>query len=193
MERSDYLNIKYIDSIFTAEEFDKKKKRFLNLPQIAIAGYSNVGKSSLINAMNNGRKVAYVAKQAGKTRSINFYDSGENFLIVDLPGYGFAKVSKKEKEKWSILIDKYFQEFFNIKLVLIVVDARRGLRQLDVKMVDFCKKVNLNHLVVFNKIDKLKKSELGLLKKKNYKLISAQTKDGIKQLVKSIRNIVKLA
>jgi len=128
-------------------------------PEIVFSGKSNVGKSSMINRLVSRKGLAKVSSEPGKTASINFYDCGF-FRLVDLPGYGYAKVSKKDKEKWSELIEGYFGQNRNIKLVVQLVDVRREPSQDDVLMLDYLTQNNLPFVVALTKTDKLKATQL---------------------------------
>lgn len=128
--------------------------------EIAFAGRSNVGKSSAINKLFNRKSLARVSAVPGKTATINFYGTGDDVTFVDLPGYGYAKVAKSEKHRWSELIEGYFADDRNIGLVVSLVDIRHPATVLDVQMVDFLIEHELPFVVVLTKQDKLNKSEL---------------------------------
>ena len=128
-------------------------------PEIVFSGRSNVGKSSLINKLCNRRKLARVSATPGKTATINFYKVDKAYF-VDLPGYGYAKVSKEERERWGRLMESYFQEPGLISLGILIVDARHKPSADDVTMCDWFKEAGCPMLVVANKVDKLKKREV---------------------------------
>lgn len=129
-----------------------------NIPEIAFAGRSNVGKSSLLNKLFNRKSLARVSSVPGKTITINFYDvDGKKF--VDLPGYGYAKLSKSEKERFGELIEGYFQQGRNIKLVVQLVDMRHKPSADDYGMIDFMQQMNIPFIIVMTKSDKLKVKE----------------------------------
>ena len=154
-------NIKFIKGILGTDPilFDGKK-------QIAFVGRSNVGKSSTINSLLN-KKTAYVSKKAGKTKEINLFLINEFLYFVDLPGYGYAKVSKVEREKLGKHIFWYLtSKEINSKLVVIIVDSVVGLTEFDAAVVDICEETNREYLIVFNKFDKLNQSEASKLKEK---------------------------
>lgn len=130
------------------------------LPQIAFAGKSNVGKSSVINKLLLRKNFARVGEAPGKTTHINFFRIDSRAYFVDLPGYGYAKVSLKEKERWAKLIEQYFSEEKLITLGILLVDARHKPTALDVTMVDWFLQTGCPFVVVANKLDKLKKSEI---------------------------------
>lgn len=129
-----------------------------NIPEIAFAGRSNVGKSSLLNKLFNRKSLARVSSLPGKTITINFYDvDGKKF--VDLPGYGYAKLSKSEKERFGELMEGYFQQGRNIKLVVQLVDMRHKPSADDYGMIDFMQQMNIPFIIVMTKSDKLKVKE----------------------------------
>ena len=125
------------------------------LPQIAIAGKSNVGKSSLINNLCRRKALAKTSATPGKTRLINLFLLNENFHLVDLPGYGFAKVDKQEKLRWGEMMEKYFRETEELKLTLHLVDIRHEPTQDDLQMNAFLRGMNLPFLVIATKADKI--------------------------------------
>ncbi len=129
-----------------------------DVPEIVFAGRSNVGKSSLLNKLFNRKDLARVSSKPGKTITINFYDvDGINF--VDLPGYGYAKISKHEKERFSELMEGYFSQHRNIKLVVQLVDMRHAPSADDLGMIEFLKQTNLPFIIAMTKADKLKVNE----------------------------------
>ena len=130
------------------------------LPQIAFAGKSNVGKSSVINKLLLRKNLARVGEAPGKTTHINFFKIDGKAYFVDLPGYGYAKVSQKEKERWAGLIDGYFASSGLITLGIQIVDARHKPTALDVNMADWFLQTGCPFLVVANKLDKLRKSDI---------------------------------
>ena len=130
------------------------------LPQIAFAGRSNVGKSSVINRLLQRKNFARVGEAPGKTTHINFFLIDKQLYLVDLPGYGYAKVPKAEKERWAKLIESYFAAPDLITLGVLIVDARHKPTANDITMADWFKQTGRPYLVVANKLDKLKKSEI---------------------------------
>lgn len=128
--------------------------------EIAFAGRSNVGKSSLINKLFNRKGLARVSAVPGKTATINFYNLDNTINIVDLPGYGYAKVAKTEKIRWAELIEGYLNdEERNLELVVLLVDSRHPATKLDIDMVDYLIETEKPFIVVMTKMDKLNKSE----------------------------------
>ncbi len=124
------------------------------LPEIAFAGKSNVGKSSLFNKLFNRKNLAKVSQTPGKTATINFFRT-DQARFVDLPGYGYAKVSQTEQERWSELIEDYFNEDRNVALVISIIDIRHDASDLDETMVEFLQEANLPYALVLTKADKL--------------------------------------
>ena len=129
------------------------------MPEIALAGKSNVGKSSLINSLVRNSKLARTSSEPGKTRLINFYSVNQEMLLVDLPGYGFAKASKNEKQKWGDMIEGYLEGSENLKHVLQLVDIRHEPTADDVMMVNYLRHYKIPFTVVATKADKLSKAQ----------------------------------
>ncbi len=131
-------------------------------PEIAFAGRSNVGKSSIINTLVNRKSLARVGSTPGKTRQINFFDVNEKFYLVDLPGYGFASVSKEMKATWSNIIETYLysrKENF-LKMVVLLVDIRHSPSKDDIMMYQWLKGFGLNTLIIANKADKITRGQI---------------------------------
>ena len=126
-----------------------------NLHQIVLVGKSNVGKSSFINTMVNRKKLARTSSEPGKTRQINFYNMDDNFYFVDLPGYGYSKMSKKEQAIVGNFIEEYLKKSKNIALILFLIDIRHTPTSNDQLMYDYIIKCNLPCLVIANKADKI--------------------------------------
>ncbi len=129
-----------------------------DLPEIAFAGRSNVGKSSLLNKLFGRKNLARVSSVPGKTITINFYEL-ENVNFVDLPGYGYAKVAKTEKDRWAEMMEGYFNSDRNIKLVVQLVDMRHPPTKDDIMMMEFLQSNGYDFIVVMTKSDKLKKKK----------------------------------
>lgn len=160
-----------------------------NLPEIALAGRSNVGKSSLINTLLKRKNLARTSSQPGKTQTLNFYIVNEEFYIVDVPGYGYAKVSQKQREAFGEMIQDYLETRPNLKGLIILVDARHEPTKDDIAMYDYAQYLNLPILVVCTKMDKIKKSQinkvLSNLKKHldlNYENVSVLTFSSVSKL-----------
>lgn len=129
------------------------------LPEVAFAGRSNVGKSSLINRLVHRKKFARVSNTPGRTREINFFEVNGAFVLADLPGYGYARISKDARAAWRPLIEGYLQESPALKGVVQLLDARRHASDDDLQMLDFLAQVGTPTIIVATKVDKLKTSE----------------------------------
>lgn len=129
-------------------------------PEVALAGRSNVGKSSLINSMVNRKALARISGTPGKTRTINFYNINDELYMVDLPGYGYAKVSREEKKKWGEMIEGYISNRDMLKLVVLLVDIRHEPTQDDKLMFQWMKSTGHQAVVVATKADKLSKNQM---------------------------------
>lgn len=135
------------------EEFD--------CPQIALAGRSNVGKSSLINCLAGRKALAKISSTPGKTRSLNFYHvHPDDFMLVDFPGYGYARTSKKERAKWGSLIDRYLRTTDRLRAVGVLIDSRLTPQQLDLELVGYLQSMNMPVIAVLTKVDKCKQQEI---------------------------------
>lgn len=132
-----------------------------NRPEIAFAGRSNVGKSSLINAVLNRKSLARSSAEPGKTRELNYFDVGPGKLwLVDLPGFGYAKVSREQQAKWVQLTKRYLRGRANLRRVFLLVDSRRGLMDTDLETMSMLDTAAVNYQIVLTKTDKIKKTEL---------------------------------
>ena len=149
-----YHNVSFLASYGLKQQIPPSK-----LPEIAFAGHSNVGKSSLINKLLGRKSMARVSSVPGKTATINFYDLDRQLHLVDLPGYGYAKVSQKEKERWAKLVEGYFAQQRQIALVIQLLDMRHKPTEDDRTMLRFLEESGLPYAVVCTKSDKLNKSE----------------------------------
>ena len=138
------------------------QKLSLDYPHIAVMGKSNVGKSSFINYLTNNGKLARVSKQPGRTKMINYFLVNNNFIVADLPGYGFAKVSDAEKERWAELIEDYLINDANLAYALFLVDIRHEPTLNDITMYNFLIKSNIPFCIVATKADKLSKMQCRL-------------------------------
>lgn len=152
------MKISYAEFLSSAARPKDKIKS--GLPQIAVVGKSNVGKSSFINYFAHDGKLARVSKQPGRTKMINYFLINREFILADLPGYGFARVSQEEKRRWAELIDDYLANEPDICLVIFLVDIRHDPTQDDMIMYNFLFKTGLPFVVVATKSDKLSKSQI---------------------------------
>ena len=162
-------------------------------PEIAFAGKSNVGKSSLINALMNRKSLARISATPGKTQTINFYNINREIYLVDLPGYGYAKVSEKEKEAWGKMIERYLHKSTMLKAVFLLIDIRHDPSKNDKMMYDWIVHNGYQPVIIATKLDKINRSQI----QKQVKLIrttlqagadtqivpySAQTKQGREEI-----------
>ncbi|GAB6176715.1 ribosome biogenesis GTP-binding protein YihA/YsxC [Desulfobaculum senezii] len=129
-------------------------------PQVAMAGRSNVGKSSLINSLAGRKKLAKISSTPGKTRSLNFYKvKPDDFYLVDLPGYGYAKCSKTEREKWAKLIDAYLKRNEWLRAVAVLLDSRLTPQKIDLELVGYLQELGIDIIPILTKADKVKQKE----------------------------------
>lgn len=149
------------------------------LPEIALAGRSNVGKSSFINKLINRKNLARTSSTPGKTQTLNFYKLNNAFYFVDVPGYGYAKVSKKEREKWGGMMEEYFQTRDTLKTTVLITDVRHEPTQDDIQMYEFLKHFELPVLVVATKMDKIPKSKRAQHLKRTKETIEVDPEDYI--------------
>lgn len=131
------------------------------LPEVAFAGKSNVGKSSLINVLMDRKSLARTSQQPGKTQTLNFYNINNEIYFVDLPGYGYAKASKAEVEKWGIMIEKYLGTSEMLRAIFLLVDIRHKPGEHDRQMFDWIDYMGYQTIVIATKADKLKRSQIG--------------------------------
>lgn len=187
--------IEFIKPVYNLTEIPKQE-----LPAVVLCGRSNVGKSSFINSLFN-TKLAKTSSSPGKTRSINYYMVENKFFIVDLPGYGYAKVSKSERDAWQKLLDKYFSLNKSIKLAIHLMDSRHDPTLLDIELHDYLRIQEIPTFTLLNKSDKLKQSEQAAMKKSitrffpelaygdNFLLYSAIKGTGKKEVIKLISDL----
>ena len=183
-----YNNAIFEKSFGTAEQLEAS-----DLPEICFCGRSNVGKSSLINRVLGRKSIARVSSKPGKTVTVNFYRVGD-FRLVDLPGYGYAKVPFSEKSRWAELMESYFQSGRNIKMAFQLIDMRRPATEFDISMLDFMSQMGIPYTVILTKSDKLNKTEtenrLSLIREElgafadgvQILPFSAQNNDGVEKL-----------
>lgn len=190
------INPKFIKSAHTIEQYP-----YNNLPEIAFAGRSNVGKSSMINKILNRKGLAKTSSRPGHTRSINFFDIDRKFFLVDLPGYGYAKVAQEEKEKWNMLINDYLHFRENLKGIVMIVDARHKPTGQDKTMLEWIREVNIEKIIAATKADKLSNNQKAKQKKiiKNtlslsddefFTFFSAKSGEGKKEIFSLINKII---
>lgn len=163
MEKLVIKNATFITSAARSEQFIKPDK-----PMIAVCGKSNVGKSSFINMLANRKKLAKTSSEPGRTRLVNYFDFGE-FILADLPGYGFARVSKTEKEKWGKTLDAFFKRKEEVTHVFMLLDARHDPTADDRQMIEFLHYNTIPFTAILTKADKLSKMKI----KEHIKAIAA--------------------
>ena len=201
---------KYLNNYFNNNKFLGSYNSYLDIPESNIEkeccfiGRSNVGKSSLINAITKTKKLAKTSKTPGRTQSINVFEINNKINIIDLPGYGFAKVSKVMRSNLIILIEEYIEYRKSLDHVFLLIDAKVGIKNSDIDMMDFINNCSKNFSLVLTKIDKIssnqrefqKKSILSLMK--NYKktfqniyLTETKKNNGIYEIQKTIYGLLK--
>ena len=146
--------INFERSVFSINDLPKNK-----LPLVILCGRSNVGKSSLINSLFNRKNLARTSSSPGKTRSINYYNIDDVFYIVDLPGYGYSKTSKIERQKWGKLISEFMLRTDNIQLAIHLIDSRHSPTELDINLNELLYSAGFPYVVLLSKSDKLKQSD----------------------------------
>jgi len=149
------FNCQYIGSFYDYAQLPKDKR-----PQIAFAGRSNVGKSSLLNKITGQKKLAKVSRTPGKTRSLNFYLVNDRFYFVDLPGYGYARVSKSEHARWAKLLDEYLERSERLVGLVILLDSRRDPSELDHQLLSWLAERELPGIAIVTKADKLNRDKI---------------------------------
>lgn len=171
-------------------------------PEIAFAGKSNVGKSSLINALMNRKSLARTSSQPGKTQTINFYNINDEMYLTDLPGYGFAKVSKSEKEKWGKMIERYLHSSKQLRAVFLLIDIRHDPSANDRMMYEWMVYQGFAPIIIATKLDKIKRSQMqkqvkavkeGLGVRPGTAVIpfSAQTKQGREEIWEIMEQLIR--
>lgn len=171
-----------------------------NLPEIALIGRSNVGKSSLINKLINRKKLAKTSSTPGKTRTINFYKINNSFYFVDLPGYGYAKVPLKERKEWQRFIEEYFETRETLKGAFIVLDIRRSPTENETMIYEWLSRLGLPAVTVLTKADKFSKTKAakqakeieGSLGKGKVTIFSATSGEGKNELLKVVSSLTGL-
>lgn len=189
--------IKIVNSNFITSATSIDEAPVTNLPEFVMVGRSNVGKSSFINALCNRKRLAYVGKTPGKTRLINLFQINEDFILTDLPGYGFAQRSPIETEKWRKKIERYLRERKDISCIIHLLDARHDIQKNDYQMIEWLKYYEIPSLIVLTKIDTLKRGQIKLnINKVQEELnkpvigFSAKSKQGRNEVLKYISEII---
>ena len=149
------MEVSFLKSAFHPEEFPPPDR-----PEVAFAGRSNVGKSSLINRLLERRTLARTSSRPGKTRSINFFSVGKDLYFADLPGYGYAAVSQKVRQNWKGLVEAYLTKRSNLRSVVVIIDIRRELEGGDLDLLSWLKAFQIHTIIVLTKIDKISKGKV---------------------------------
>ena len=142
---------------FIKSEIDFTNYKGFDLPEIVLLGRSNVGKSSFINMISNNSKLAKVSATQGKTKMVNFFSMNNEFVLVDLPGYGYAETSKVEQQRWGKIIDAYLESSKDLRSAVLLVDVRHVPSKQDIQMLDYLTFNNIPVTIVATKYDKIKK------------------------------------
>ena len=171
--------MEYFDAKLLISAAGKNQWPDSELPEIVLAGKSNVGKSSLINTLLNRKSLAYVGKTPGKTRLLNFYEVNQQFMMVDVPGYGFAQRSQKELIDFGTMMEDYFGERKQLRVCIQIIDLRHGPSKDDLVMLDYVRSNGIPVLIVATKQDQCNQSETS----KNRKMISEKCAIPMNQIV----------
>ena len=147
------------NAVFLKSQADSENYDGFKLPEVLLLGRSNVGKSSIINMLSNNSKLAKVSSTQGKTKLINFFLFNNEFVLVDLPGYGYAETSKLEQQRWGKMIDGFIEKTENLACAVLLVDIRHAPTAQDIQMLDYLTFNNIPVTIVATKYDKIKKSE----------------------------------
>lgn len=193
------MKINHAQFVISAVDKDQYPKD--SLPEIALAGRSNVGKSSFINRMIQRRGLAKTSSTPGKTQTLNFYKINHQFYFVDVPGYGYARVSKRERDRWGFMMEEYFETREPLKAVILLTDLRHPPTNDDLQMFDYLTYYQLPVLIVATKFDKVKRKDqknfiqrvedtFGVIEGENLIPFSAQTGVGRDKSWKALKNFL---
>ena len=155
-----FLNVQFVRSVASDSELFN-----FELPEVLFIGRSNVGKSSLINALTNSKRLAYVSKKPGHTKLLNFYNVDKTLMLIDAPGYGFAKGNREHYLQFEKLLDNYFSKQRNLKQLMLLLDSRRVPSGDDILFYDYATSLNLPITIIVTKVDKINQSEKASIKK----------------------------
>ena len=188
----------FLKSVYPQDEYPPDR-----YPEVAFAGRSNVGKSSLINTLVNRKGLARTSSSPGKTQSINFYLVNRSVFLVDLPGYGYAKVPQQVRKRWSPLVEDYCRTRKNLRGVVVIIDARIGPTPLDLFLIQWLRDLSMPALITMTKIDKLSKNKMAQVLRQAAELLSidpeqispfsAHTGDGKRQLWQKIVHLLNVS
>lgn len=191
----DFSDVQFLLSVHRLKQLPP-----LELPEVAFAGRSNVGKSSLINTLTQRKSLVKVSGRPGKTQGLNYFRVGEQFFLVDLPGYGYAKVPKGMQNAWQSLISMYLESRATLRCVVVIIDIRHEPKQADTQLIQWLRMKEIPVLPVYTKIDKLS----GSLRQKNAKMLdaghgirgvervlfSSKTRQGREELLQSLASFI---
>jgi GTP-binding protein len=191
------MEIKFLKSAFHEDHYPPPDK-----PEVAFAGRSNVGKSSLINVLVNRKKIARTSSRPGRTQAINFFDLDGRLYLVDLPGYGYARVPLAVKKSWGTMVETYLRKRPNLRAVVVILDIRRDPSSGDMDLLDWLERYEIRSIIVLTKSDKLSRSQTltraGLIKSKLTKIssdrpvvFSAKTRVGKAEIWEEIDRVIK--
>lgn len=191
------LSADFVTSVASIGQLPRDRR-----PEIAVAGRSNVGKSSLINCLLRRRGLARVSRVPGRTQLLNFFLINQEFYLVDLPGYGYAKVPEAVKQAWGPLVESYLEAGRDLRVVVLLLDARRGVMEKDLQMKELLDNLSLDCLPVLTKVDKLRKTErparfrevaaaLGVADPRRIIPFSAKSEEGREELLAAIAACAK--
>ncbi|MBW1902518.1 MAG: YihA family ribosome biogenesis GTP-binding protein [Deltaproteobacteria bacterium] len=191
------MNVEFLTSAFRESQYPPPDR-----PEIAFAGRSNVGKSSLLNVIINRKNLARTSSTPGRTQSINYFSVGKSLYFVDLPGYGFARVPIEVKKSWQKMVEKYLRKRSNLKAVVVILDIRREPTSGDIDLLNWLKHYDIHSILVLTKADKLSRQQArkqaGLIGRQLKKLcptsptiFSAKTRQGREEIWDQIAEITK--
>jgi GTP-binding protein len=190
------MEVEFLKSAFREKDYPPTDK-----PEIAFAGKSNVGKSSLINVLVNRKGIARTSSRPGRTQAINFFSVEDRLVFVDLPGYGYARVSREVKNSWKVMVENYLRKRSNLKGVVLILDLRRDLSAEDTDLLHWLNHYGITILIVLTKKDKLSRSkastrarelsnQLQEITPKRPILFSAKTKKGKEEIWEEINGLI---
>ncbi len=191
-----FINVKFIKSASNSNGFIKDE-----LPQVALVGRSNVGKSSLINLLTNNKKMAKTSSTPGRTRLVNYFNVNEEFYLVDLPGYGYNQASKTTSNSWDKLLNEYFVNNYRLKIVLLLLDSRLPASNLDKDMLDYLAELEIPVVLILTKTDKITRNQLNIniqnlsedlrFNKDRIIITSSIKKSGVEEIAKLVEGYIK--
>lgn len=157
--------INFLNSKFVKSCKGKIEDLPTNIPEVLVIGRSNVGKSSLINTLTNNSKMAYVSSKPGHTKLLNYFLIDNKFHLVDAPGYGYSALDKNFYFEYEKIMDNFFDQNSNIKLVVLLIDSRRGFHEYEIDLMNYLNDLKIDFCIVFTKVDKTKQQDISALKK----------------------------